>query len=203
MRQGSNYDYDISPAPANPPVATLGDSEVGLIERCHMKRASLLLVAILALVCASRLPAPIQEIERPTPAPSAAPTAKPRSKPVTKTERAPKSATKNPFAGTWGGVGQYQRSDGNSGTYPYTIRVRDDAKTIGITSKDGAGAPWTEQVASYAEGAVLVARDENKKLTTTTTYRLKLNQDGTMLLFRLDKYKDGRTATVTATLIRQ
>lgn len=177
-----------------------------------MKRTLDVFVSItLLLVTAHRLPAPIVEestTPRPktfaTPKPKPAPTGTARPKSLDRSSGrrtpAPPKQTRSPFAGTWTGVGQWLD---NGTTQYYSIRVRDDAKSISLTSSDSDGVPWSANLATRMQGGTLVASSEARSKDFTTTMQLTLNRDGTIRLVRVNKWSDGSVGTLIATLSRQ
>jgi hypothetical protein len=159
-----------------------------------------ILVIVLLIVSASRLPAPISEIpESPTPAPTVAPTAKPKPKSLPKPKQkseASESAT-NParqkpspkqsrFAGTWGGI----MPEVPWGDVPTELIVDQNESTMEWRE---AGKPKTALAAkTILNGDTLSARFLVGM--TTAVWYISPKSDGVTANVRLTAFMNDQTA---------
>lgn len=158
-----------------------------------------LLVLFVLLIGTHRLPAPIQEIESPTPAPTVAPTAKPKSKPLPKpkskseaSESAAKSARQQPspkqsrFAGTWAGT----MPEVPWGNVPTELIVDQSERTMEWRE---AGKPKTAIAAKTTlNGDTLSARFPVGM--TTAVWYITPRSDGVTASVRLTAFMNDQTA---------
>jgi hypothetical protein len=179
-----------------------------------------LFVVALVIVTAHRLPAPISEVEGPTPAPkqSARPKPKRATKPKFTSENSESpgkiasSSQSRPtpkFTGTWTGTVNWIWPGDSAPEFPttYSIQISPDEKTISVRGKgtlhiDGVK---TSQVACRREGDSLAWNYEYKGFLTrfTGTCILRINSDGTASLGENREYSPTVVYKGTGTLIKQ
>lgn len=167
----------------------------------------ILVVGVLLILGAHRLPAPFSEVPETTPTPKPKREAAPKSKPKPEATPKPTSASNRSFAGNWTGSAISQCSDGTSASYTYGIRISDDEKTVLINmaevGKSMSGPPTPASCTRFREALTWSLSSAGG----TTTYSMRLNSDGTAGFVRegssTNEDSETSTYTHTGTLSRQ
>jgi hypothetical protein len=117
--------------------------------RAAMKiRSRIVIVIVLLVISAHRLPAPIQEVPQTTPTPTSAPTITPPKTPNGPAASAPSSVSKSKtgrFAGTWTGIVPFKDPFANGGgnqQCDFIVNAEETSLTIRV-SKPGTGSYHT------------------------------------------------------------
>jgi hypothetical protein len=165
-----------------------------------MKVTGIWLCVAALLFSAQRLPAPISEIPKATPAPKPKREATSRSKP--KPEAAPKPTPSLSFAGAWTGSAVSTDNDGSNATHVYLIKVSDDEKTVWVEWSP-IGEPLSGN--SHQAQCNRYRGTLTWSLTLpewTATCALQINTNGTAS-YAVSGANQGNNFTSTGTLSRQ
>lgn len=164
-----------------------------------------LLVLLLVIIGAARLPAPIQEVpESPKPKPEQS--AKPKPKPTnkqTKSEKppqTPQSTSVSALAGTWTGNFPTTGSDGSTATMNIVITISPDGKTSWTKWIIPSTGKWGANMKSACHGAENILRwsfgAQGGGSTATHSFIVQLNRDRVATMTYHALLKTGRFAGV-------